>query len=178
MSRIGVICASVVLAACASGIALADGHTDLPRVQGVSRGAKFKAEHPAGNRTMRIDFSLPDRWRPPSSPAITELTGDDIDNVHAANAAKLPADGETIRKTLDVVASSMHDAIRASAHNLGTQTFDGQIAHAYSYAVHGVPVTLYVRGNSQPVQSIADDTLGTTFTRCSIFHASIAIAAP
>jgi hypothetical protein len=165
MSRIVVICASVVLAACLSGIALADPDSDLAKVQPTFVGATFwhAAEHFADGRTMGIDLSAPDRSRLQASPA---------------SATKLHESGETTRKTINAVAFLVHDSIKGSVRDLGTQTLDGQIVHGYSYAVHGVPFTLYVRGNSQPVPSVVDDTRGMTGISCSIFHASISIAAP
>jgi hypothetical protein len=181
MSRIVMICASGVLAACASGIALADPYGDLAKVQAAFVGAKFwhAAEHFANGRTMGIDLSAPDRARPQTYPAITELTiGDDVYTVREANATKLQDSGEMTRKAINTVAFSVRDAVKGSARDLGTQTLDGQIVHAYSYAVHGVPLTLYVRGNSQPAPSVVDDTRGMTGISCSIFHASISIAAP
>jgi hypothetical protein len=181
MARIAVTCTSVVLALCASGIALADGYGDLIKAQAPFVGAKsgHAEQHLANGRKMSIDLSAPDRWRLQPSPVIDQLTlGDETYTVREDNATKLPVDGEMIRKMISNVAFSVQDAIKASAHDRGTQTLDGKIVHAYSYAVHGVPFTLYVRGNSQPVQSLESDTRGTTVTGCSIFNASIAIAAP
>ena len=181
MARIAVTCASLALALCASGIALADAHGDLMQLQAPFVAAKTgQAEEPAANGPkMSGDFSAPDRWRLQPSLAITErVIGDAIHTVGDGKVTKFPVGGEMIRKTIGHVTFSVRDATAASAHDLGTQTLDGQIVHAYSYAVHGVPLTLYVRGNSEPVQSAESDTRGTTVTGCSILHASIAIAAP
>jgi len=181
MARIALTCASVVLALCASGIALADAHGDLIKVQAACVAAKSgHGEEPLANgRKMSTDFSAPDRWRLQPSPAIGPLFIDDeIYTVREGNATKLSVGGETIRTVIGNVAFSVQNAIKAPAHDLGTQTLDGQIVHAYSYALHGMPITLYVRGNSQPVPSVANDTRGTAVTACAIFHASIAIAAP
>ncbi len=170
MARIAVTCASGVLALCASGIALADAHADLIKAQAASVGAKSRhaQEHPANGRKMSINLSAPDRPHLQLSPAITgPVTGGDIYTVQRDGSAR----------KLNI-AFSVQDAIKALPHDLGTQTHDGKLVHAYSYAVHGVPVTLYLRGNSQPVESVENDTRVTTVNGCSIFNASIAIAAP
>ncbi len=181
MARFAVTCTALVLALGGSGIALADAQSDLLKAQAALVGAKSgrAADHPANGRKMSSPFATPDRRRLQTSPAMNGLTiGDDVFAVHDGDATKLAVGGDTIPKTISDVAISVQDALKASAHDLGTQTLDGKIVHAYSYAVHGVPVTLYVRGNSQPVQSVENDMRGTTVTGCSIFHASIAIAAP
>lgn len=181
MARIAVTCATVVLALCTSGTALADAHADLIKVQSAFIGARsrHREDYPATGRKTSINFSAPDRWRLQPSPAITELMiGNDIHTLRDGNAPKLAVGGEMVRTMISNVASSVQDAIKVSAHDLGTRTLDGKIVHAYSYAVQGVPVTLYLRGNSQPVQSVENGMRGTTVIGCSIFNASIAIAAP
>jgi hypothetical protein len=162
-------------------VVFADAYDDLVKVQGAFQSAKsYHGEEQFSNgRTTTVDYSAPDRWRIQPTPDVTELViGSDVYMVRNGRATKMPFGGMIVSRLIKAFAFSADQDIKQSARDLGMQTLEGHSVHAYSYVVHGTPVTLYVGADSLPVQSVVQDKNLTTIIKYSKFNEPISIEPP
>lgn len=174
------VIAVTLSAALAPTFAHADAYDDLLKVQAAFLAAKsWHADEQLSNgKTIVVDYSAPDRWRTQPNPDTTEvIIGDDVYMIHKGKSTKMPFGGGMIRKMIQDAGFSVKDDIRATAKDLGMQTLDGRLLHAYSYAAHDTPVTIYVDAHHLPVQSNVQDKKGTTTIKYSKFNEPITIEA-
>jgi hypothetical protein len=173
--------AIIVSAALAPTFARADAYDDLIKIQTAFLAAKsWHAEELFSNgKTVVVEYSAPDRWREQPNPDSTEvIIGNDIYMIRKGKSTKLPFGGDMIRKTIQNAGFSVKDDVRATAKDLGMQTLDGHLVHAYSYTVRDTPATIYVGPGMLPIQTVVQDKKGTTTIKYSKFNEPITIEAP
>lgn len=164
-----------------SSMALADAYGDLMKAQTAFRNAKswHAEEHFSNGKTVLVDFSAPERWRIQPTPTMTELViGGDVYMVNNGRAMKMPMGGMMISQMIKHFQFAADPEVRKTAQDLGTRTLNGRTVHVYSYTVHGVPETLYIGGDSLPVQAVVKNGTVTTIISYSRYNAPVSIEVP
>lgn len=179
MKRITITAAAVSLLV--SSVALADAYGDLMKVQGAWQSARswHAAEHFSNGRTVLVDYSAPEHWRIQPTPDMTEIViNGDVYMVRNGHATKMPFGGMMIAGMIKHFQFQADPEMKKTARDLGTQTLDGRTVHVYSFTVHSVPETLYVRDDSLPVKAVVKDGSVTTVIDYSKFNQPIDIEVP
>jgi len=159
---------------------LADPYSDLAKAHAAFQALKswHAVEHFSNGRTITLDFLAPDRWRIQPMPDITELLiGTNVYMVRDGKSMKLPVNGGMISNMIQRASEQPLDpSVKQTARDLGTKTVNGRTAHGYSYATHGMDVTMYLSPDLLPIQEIVKNGSMTTTIDYSNFNAPIRIA--
>ena len=172
---------AVVFAYLLSSVALADAYGDLKKAQVAFLSAKswHAEEHLSNGKTVQVDFSAPDRWRIQPTPTMTEVViGNDVYMIQGGHAMKMPMGGMMISRMIKQFQLADDPDVKKTAQDLGTQMLNGRTVHVYSYAVHGVPETIYLGDDSLPVQAVVKNSSATTVVNYSQYNQPITIQAP
>jgi hypothetical protein len=164
-----------------STVALADAYGDLQKAQAAFLNAKswHAEEHFSNGKSVTVDFSAPDHWRIQPTPTMTEVViGNDVYMIQGGRSMKMPMGGMMISRMIKQFQVSDDPEVKKTAQDLGTQTLDGRTVHVYSYAVHGVPETIYLGDDSLPVQAVVKNSSVTTVVTYSKYNETITIEAP
>jgi hypothetical protein len=164
-----------------SSVALADAYGDLMKAQAAFQSAKswHAEEHLSNGKAVLVDYSAPERWRIQPTPTMTELViGGDVYMVQNGRPMKMPFGGMMISRMIKHFQFSADEEVKKTAQDLGTQTLNGRTVHVYSYTVRGVPETLYVGGDSLPVQAVVKNSSVTTVISYSKYNEPITIEVP
>lgn len=164
-----------------SSVALADAYGDLMKAQSAFQNAKswHAEEHFSNGKTVLVDYSAPERWRIQPTPTMTELViGGDVYMVDNGRTMKMPFGGMMISRMIKHFQFAADAEVKKSAQDLGTRSLNGQTVHVYSYTVHGVPETLYIGGDSLPVQAVVKNSSVTTIISYSRYNEPISIEVP
>lgn len=178
MLRTRVLCAFVTLLFLMPLVTFASPYSDLLKAKAAFLNLKsWQAdEHFSNGKTTTVDYSAPDRWRVQARPDMADvIIGHDIYLVHNGKATKLPFGGGMIQKMVKRARFSVSEDVKQSIRDLGMQTLDGQRVHAYSFVSRGVPVKVYIRSDSLPVEAIVKNKKRTTTIKYSRFNAPISI---
>ena len=156
----------------------ADAYADLGKAK-----AAFDATHSwhaveqmSNGRTVTMDHVAPDRWRVQVMPGMTEIMiGSDMYMVRNGQTMHMPMVMPQIQQMVNQNWLTITPEIKHTLRDLGIQTVNGTMLHAYSYSASGNPVTLHLSSDHLPAVSIVHTSNGKVMITYSGYNTAITI---
>jgi len=156
----------------------ADAYADLGKAK-----AAFDATHSwhatelmSNGHTVTMDHVAPDRWRIQVMPGMTEIMiGNDMYIVRNGHTMHMPMVMPQIQQMVNQDWLTVTPEIKRTLRDLGMQTVNGILLHAYSYSANGSSVTLYLSSDHLPAVSIVHTSNGKVTITYSGYNTAIII---
>ena len=156
----------------------ADAYTDLGKAK-----TAFDATHSwhaieqmSNGHTVTLDHVAPDRWRIQMMPGMSEIMiGSDMYMVRNGQSMHMPMVMPQIQQMVNQDWLTITPEIKRTLRDLGMQTVNGTLLHAYSYSANGNTVALYLSSDHLPAVSVVHTSNGKVMITYSGYNTAITI---
>ena len=134
-------------------------------------------EQMSNEHTVTVDHVAPDRWRIQVMPNMTEiLIGGDLYLIRDGKSMHMPFVMPQIQQIVNQNWLAVDPEVKSTAKDLGMQTVNGVMLHAYSFTSKGTPVKLYLSSDHLPAVSVVTTSSGTVTITYSGYNSAITIS--